>query len=81
MDIVSGKMAILYCKGHTVNPLNCGHFGAQDFVFIWSTVSFTQVVGGISSPICVVITVIMLFDIKVSGDVTMPIEHLDPSGP
>ena len=52
----------------TVNSPNSGHFGAQASVLYLESVLY---LGGavISSPICVVITVIMLFDIKVSRDI------------
>ena len=44
----------------TVNSPNCGHFGTQASVLYLESVLYSG--GGvISSPICVVITVIMLF--------------------
>ena len=55
---------------NTVNSPNCGHFGAQAFVLYLESVLYSG--GGfISSPIGVVITVVMLFDIKESFKATM----------
>ena len=52
---------------YTVNSLNCGHFGAQASVLYIESVLYSSV-RVISSPICAVITVIMLF-IKASTDI------------
>ena len=53
---------------YTGNSLNCGHFGIQAFVLYLKIVPTYSSVRIISSPICVVITVLMLFDIEASRD-------------
>ena len=50
---------------NTVNSPNCGHFGTQASVLYSESVLYSGV-RVISSPIHVVITVIMLFDVKAS---------------
>ena len=52
----------------TVNSPNCGHFGTQVSVLYSESVPYSGV-RAISSPIHVVITVVMLFDIKASRDI------------
>ena len=52
----------------TVNSLNCGYFGTQASVVYSESVLYSGV-RVISSPIHVVITVIMSFDIKASRDI------------
>ena len=54
----------------TVNSPNCGHFGTQASIAVLYSKSVLYLgVRVISSPICVVNTVIMLFDIKASRDI------------
>ena len=53
---------------YTVNSPNCGHFGTQASVLYSESVLYSGV-RVISSPIHVVITVIMLYDIKASRDI------------
>ena len=54
----------------TVNSPNCGHFGTQASIAVLYSESVLYLgVRVISSPICVVNTVIMLFDIKASRDI------------
>ena len=57
----------IHTKAHTVNSPNCGRFGTQASVLYSESVPYSGV-RVISSPIYVVITVIMLFDIKASRD-------------
>ena len=52
----------------TVNSPNCGHFGTQASVLYSESVPYSGV-RVISSPIHVVIRVLMLFDIKASRDI------------
>ena len=52
----------------TVNSPNCRHFGTQASVLCSESVLYSGV-RIIPSPICVVITVIMLFDTEASGDI------------